>query len=70
MKCVTVARILMKEIIIKLISKETNLKSKEIENLIEIPPSDNLGDYAIPCFIFSKKLKCSVWSSPEAVDEC
>ncbi|MCK5449497.1 arginine--tRNA ligase [Candidatus Pacearchaeota archaeon] len=49
----------MKKFIIKLLAKETNLKTKELENLIEIPPSDNLGDYAIPCFILSKKLKKS-----------
>ena len=49
----------MKEFIAKLIEKEVNLKSKEIENLIEVPPSDELGDYAIPCFILSKKLKKS-----------
>ncbi len=49
----------MKEFIVKLIAKETNLKPKEIENLIELPPSDKLGDYAIPCFILSEKLKKS-----------
>ncbi|MFH1238451.1 MAG: arginine--tRNA ligase [archaeon] len=49
----------MKEFIVKLIAKETNLKPREIENLIELPPSDELGDYAIPCFILSKELKKS-----------
>ncbi len=49
----------MKKSIVKLITEETSLKSKEIENLIELPPSKELGDYAIPCFLLSKKLKKS-----------
>ena len=55
----------MKKFIVKLITKETNLKIKEVENLIELPPSDKLGDYAIPCFILAKKLK----KSPLAIAE-
>ena len=47
----------MKEIIINLLSKNINLKEKEVENLIEIPPDDSLGDYAFPCFILAKKLR-------------
>jgi arginyl-tRNA synthetase len=31
------------------------LKKQEIENLIEIPPNLELGDYAFPCFCFIKK---------------
>lgn len=49
----------MKKFIAKLLTKKVDLKAKEIENLIEIPPSEDLGDYAIPCFILSKKLKKS-----------
>jgi len=49
----------MKKEIAKLISKESKLKSVEIENLIEIPPSLELGDFAFPCFALSKKLKKS-----------
>ena len=47
----------MKEKIISLLKKETKLLEKEIENLIEIPPSKELGDYSFPCFILSKKFK-------------
>ena len=47
----------MKEIIINEIHKITKLSKKEIENLIEIPPSQEMGDYAFPCFILSKTLK-------------
>src|SRR3989344_2276532 len=49
----------MKQIITKLLEKEIPLKEKEIENLIEIPWSSELGDYAFPCFALSKKLKKS-----------
>mgnify|MGYP005846673483 CR=1 FL=1 len=31
----------------------------EITNLIEIPPDEKLGDYALPCFILAKKLRKS-----------
>jgi arginyl-tRNA synthetase len=51
----------MKQIIINLL-KETlkekiKLKKQEIENLIEIPPFSEMGDYAFPCFFLSKKFK-------------
>ena len=36
----------------KLIADSTGIKNPEIE----IPPNDNLGDYAFPCFELSKKL--------------
>ena len=38
-----------------------NLKKEEIENLIEIPPSSEIGDYAFPCFSLAKKLHRSVY---------
>jgi arginyl-tRNA synthetase len=47
----------MKKIIVDLISKKTKIPASEFENLIEIPPIVEYGDYAIPCFVFSKKLK-------------
>lgn len=47
----------IKEIISKLIAKQAGLKKEQVENLIEIPPSSDLGDYAFPCFILAKKLK-------------
>ncbi|MFH1802653.1 MAG: arginine--tRNA ligase [archaeon] len=49
----------MKELIVKSLVKETSLEEKEVENLLEIPPSPDLGDYAFPCFILSRKLKKS-----------
>jgi len=47
----------MKDTIVNLLSKETKLQKKQIENLLETPPSPELGDYAFPCFILSKTLK-------------
>ncbi len=40
-----------------LAEKGIKLEEKEIERLIEIPPSSELGDYAFPCFMLSKKEK-------------
>jgi|APSaa5957512576_1039674.scaffolds.fasta_scaffold00545_13 arginyl-tRNA synthetase len=47
----------MKDIIVKLVSNETGLKVGEVERLVEIPPKDEMGDFAFPCFVLSKKLK-------------
>ncbi len=49
----------MKDVIIQLLQKEVKLKPEEIEKLIEVPPSPELGDYSFPCFILSKKEKKS-----------
>src|SRR3990167_3599369 len=47
----------MKEKVITLLAKATNINEKELANLVEIPPNSELGDYAFPCFTLSKKLK-------------
>ncbi|HEA46478.1 MAG TPA: arginine--tRNA ligase, partial [Candidatus Pacearchaeota archaeon] len=54
----------MKEVVIKVLKKAlkekgVSMKNEEIENLIEIPPSPEMGDYAFPCFVLSEKLKDS-----------
>lgn len=49
----------MKEIIVTLLSKQVKLDKMQIENLIETPPSADLGDYAFPCFSLAKELKKS-----------
>ncbi len=51
---------MFKKEIINLLSKEIKLKKPQIENLIEIPPDSNFGDYSFPCFTLSKKNKKSV----------
>ncbi|MEK6859557.1 MAG: arginine--tRNA ligase [Nanoarchaeota archaeon] len=48
---------MFKQQIIEILSKQTRLKKEELANLIEIPPNPELGDYAFPCFILSKREK-------------
>ena len=38
-----------------------DLKKEEIESLIEIPPSSEIGDYAFPCFFLAKKFHRFPW---------
>lgn len=42
-----------------LISKKFNLDKSEVLNLIEVPPSSEMGDFAFPCFTLAKALKKS-----------
>ena len=49
----------MKSYISALIEKSTGLKKQEIEKLIEIPPNQEIGDFAFPCFVLAKTLKKS-----------
>jgi len=46
----------MKDIVIQLLTKELSgkLTEQEIQRLIEIPPSDEMGDFAFPCFSLSR----------------
>ncbi len=51
----------MKESVLKVLKealkkKGVKIKESEILNLIEVPPSAELGDYAFPCFTFSDTL--------------
>ena len=57
----------MKQLIVDLLKKEIHLKKEEIQNLIEIPPSPEMGDYSLPCFSLSKILHRSVY--PKAQNE-
>jgi len=47
----------LKEEIAKIISNKININVNEIEGYIEVPPDDNMGDYAFPCFRLAKELK-------------
>src|SRR3989344_2937548 len=49
----------MKELIIESLSKHLPINKEEITKLIEIPPSQEFGDYSFPCFFLSKQLKKS-----------
>ena len=46
-----------KKEIAKIIGNITNINENEIEGYIEIPPDDDMGDYAFPCFRLAKELK-------------
>ena len=48
---------MFKGVIARLLAKETGLLEGEIDSLLEIPPSPELGDFAFPCFILAKSLK-------------
>jgi len=43
--------------VVKLLSKAAGLKESEVSEILEIPPSPELGDYALPCFKLAAKLK-------------
>ncbi|MTI49502.1 arginine--tRNA ligase [Sporosalibacterium faouarense] len=46
--------------IAKLVSSQVeNLSQKEVEELIEIPPNFDMGDYAMPCFKLAKAFRKS-----------
>ena len=52
----------MKPAVIKVLKKalkkeKIDLKDEEIDNLLEVPPNQEMGDYAFPCFFLADKLK-------------
>ena len=52
----------MKELVVNVLKKALNsmdikLKKEEIERILEVPPNHEMGDYALPCFFLSEKLK-------------
>jgi len=52
----------MKELVIKLLKKalkekRIKLKDEEIERILEVPPTADMGDYAFPCFFLAERLK-------------
>jgi len=49
----------MKDVIAKLLEKQTKLKKEEILSLLEIPPNQELGDFSFPCFKLASVLKKS-----------
>jgi arginyl-tRNA synthetase len=57
----------MKKLIIEILHKELSdlLDVEEIKKLIETPPNDEMGDFALPCFVLAKKLR----KSPKIIAE-
>jgi arginyl-tRNA synthetase len=54
----------MKPLVIKVLKKalkkeKVELTEEEIDNLLEVPPNQEMGDYAFPCFSLAEKLKQS-----------
>lgn len=50
----------MKKEICKYLSEiAANVSAKDFEELMEIPPEEKMGDYALPCFALAKKLRKS-----------
>jgi len=47
----------LKQELAKSIAKQFNLDEAMVGELIEVPPSKELGDYSLPCFSLAKKLK-------------
>ena len=47
----------LKSEIIRQLGALTELPPAELEKLLEVPPREELGDYAFPCFVLSKKLR-------------
>jgi arginyl-tRNA synthetase len=49
----------MKEELIKVIARnfKSDITESELNNLIENPPDESFGDYALPCFILAKKFR-------------
>lgn len=49
----------MKEAVVDLLYSKlsNNLTKEQIEKLIEIPPSDEMGDFAFPCFSLAKMFR-------------
>ncbi|MCF7872274.1 arginine--tRNA ligase [Candidatus Woesearchaeota archaeon] len=44
---------------LKSVSKNIDLDVAQVKSILEIPPKQELGDYAFPCFILAKELKKS-----------
>src|SRR3990172_8646357 len=45
------------QVIVKAISEKSDLPSQGVEQMLEVPPDEKLGDYAFPCFGLAKKFK-------------
>ncbi len=55
--------------VVKLISDELRVSLDEVANLLEVPPSLELGDFAFPCFSLAKKMKTNPMKIAEDLAE-
>ncbi len=51
--------------IITILGEQVGLPKDELQDLVEVPPDEKLGDYAFPCFVLSKRLR----KAPEKIAE-
>jgi arginyl-tRNA synthetase len=49
----------MKDIVVKFVAGETGMRPEDVNLLIEVPPRDEMGDFAFPCFALAKEKKKS-----------
>jgi arginyl-tRNA synthetase len=43
--------------IITILKEQVDLPTEELQNLVEVPPDEKLGDYAFPCFVLARRLR-------------
>jgi len=48
---------MFKEKVAALLNKALGMKKEDVEKLIEIPPSSDMGDYSFPCFQLASKFQ-------------
>lgn len=47
----------MREQVVNLIAEQLGLEAARVDALLEVPPDERLGDYALPCFVFAQERK-------------
>lgn len=46
-----------RQVLVAWLAEATGLAQEQTDNLLEIPPQENMGDYAFPCFQLAKTLR-------------
>ena len=47
-----------KKEIARLVADKAGMDAGELESFLETPPQPEMGDYALPCFIYKQNRKC------------
>jgi len=55
----------LRDIVIRCLSEASGLPARELETMLETPPSSELGDFALPCFRLAKSMR----KAPAAIAE-
>lgn len=48
---------MFRDTIVREIARHTKLSAADVDNLLEVPPTTELGDFAFPCFVLAKQQK-------------